>query len=506
MEENRKRVVKNTLLLYVRMFLTMAIGLFTSRVVLNTLGVSDYGIYNVVGGIVTMLAFLNTGMVASSQRFLSYELGRSDLNRLKEVFGTSVTIHVVIALVIGCFAETIGLWFVNTHLNIDPDRMFAANCVYQASILTFMISVISVPYNSCIVAHERMSAFAYVSILESVLKLLIVYLLWVLPWDKLVVYGVLVVGVSALIRWIYALYCKKHFEECTYAFHFDRRLFNEMSSFAGWSVVGNMGFSMRDQMSNIILNLFYGTTLNAARGIAMQVSSVINTFSTNFTMAINPQITKQYASGHLGESQQLVYAAARYSFYLLMLISIPVMLHVDYILKLWLGIVPEYTGLFVNLTLLSALLYAVTQSVTVALQATGRIKVFQIGICLLMLSEIPMAYGLLAMGYSPYSVMYPTLLTNTIAIFFRFYLIKRMIPTYSVGYYCIQVLLRCLLIFTLSYFTCNWLKSLFHESFASVCGHAMLSLLIMLGFILVLGLNRPERIVIGAYSKKLKIV
>ena len=395
MEENRKRVIKNTLLLYIRMFLMVAIGLFTSRVVLSTLGVSDYGIYNVVGGIVTMLSFLNTGMVASSQRFLSYELGRSDLKRLKQVFCTSFTIHIVIALIIGLFAETIGLWFVNTHLNIDSDRMFAANCVYQASILTFMLSVISVPYNSGIVAHERMSAFAYVSILESLLKLLIVYLLWASPWDKLIVYGALVVAVSALICWIYAFYCRKNFEECSYTFSFDKQLFKEMSSFAGWSVIGNMGYSMRDQMSNIILNLFYGTTLNAARGIAMQVSGVINTFSNNFTMAINPQITKQYASGNLQESQQLVYAAARYSFYLLMLISVPVMLNVDYIMKLWLDIVPEYTGIFVKLTLLSALLYTVTQSVTVALQATGRIKAFQIGICLLMLSEIPMAYGLL---------------------------------------------------------------------------------------------------------------
>lgn len=259
---SNKRIAKNTLLLYFRMLLTIAVGLYTSRVVLNTLGVSDYGIYNVVGGIVSMLAFLNSAMVAASQRFISFELGTNDSERLKKVFCTSVSIHIVLALIIFLIAETLGLWFVNTHLNIPAERMGAANWVYQCSILTLMLTVVSVPYNSCIVAHEHMKAFAYVSILEAVLKLLVVYLLLVGAVDKLVLYAILVAAVAFVIRIIYGIYCKRYFEECTYRFVLDRKLFKEMFAFAGWSVIGNLGFSMKDQGSNIILNLFFDTAVN----------------------------------------------------------------------------------------------------------------------------------------------------------------------------------------------------------------------------------------------------
>ena len=296
-DSSNKRIAKNTLLLYFRMVLIIIVGLYTSRVVLNTLGVSDYGIYNVVGGIVSMLAFLNSAMVAASQRFISFELGTDDSERLKKVFCTSVSIHIVLALIIFLIAETLGLWFVNTHLNIPAERMGAANWVYQCSILTLMLTVVSVPYNSCIVAHEHMKAFAYVSILEAVLKLLVVYLLLVGAVDKLVLYAILVAAVAFVIRIIYGIYCKRHFEECTYRFVLDRKLFKEMFAFAGWSIIGNLGFSMKDQGSNIILNLFFGTAVNAARGIAMQVNGIISNFSNNFTMALNPQITKQYAAG-----------------------------------------------------------------------------------------------------------------------------------------------------------------------------------------------------------------
>ena len=295
---SNKRIAKNTLLLYFRMLLTIVVGLYTSRVVLNTLGVNDYGVYNVVGGIVAMLSFLNSALTAASQRFIAFELGRGDLSKLKKIFCTSVTIHATLAAIIFVIAETVGLWFVNTHLNIDADRMVAANWVYQFSIFTFMLTVLSVPYNSCIVAHEHMNTFAYISILEVTLKLLIVYLLLVINYDKLITYGILVFAVALVVRLTYGIYSKRHFEECTYHFSFDKQLFKEMFSFAGWSVVGNLGFSFKDQAANIILNLFFGTVVNAARGIALQVNGIISGFSTNFMMALNPQITKQYAAGN----------------------------------------------------------------------------------------------------------------------------------------------------------------------------------------------------------------
>ena len=230
----------------------------------------------VVGGIVAMLSFLNSALTAASQRFISFELGRGDRQRLKQIFCTSVTIHAVLAVIIFVVAETVGLWFVNTHLNIDPSRMTAANWVYQCSIFTFMLTVVSVPYNSCIVAHEHMDAFAYISILEVALKLLIVYLLLLINYDKLTIYSVLVFGVALVVRLTYGIYCKRHFDECTYRFSFDKSLFREMFSFAGWSVVGNLGFSFKDQVANVILNLFFSTVVNAARGVALQVNGIIS--------------------------------------------------------------------------------------------------------------------------------------------------------------------------------------------------------------------------------------
>ena len=297
--ENSKRIAKNTLLLYIRMLFAIIVGLYTSRVVLQTLGVDDYGIYSVVGGIVAMLAFLNSAMTAASQRFISFELGTQNYQRLKEVFSTSINIHLAIAGIILVIAETIGLWFLNTHMNIATDRMTAANWVYQCSVLTFVMTVVSVPYNACIVAHERMKAFAYISIVEVVLKLVIVYLLLILSADKLISYAILVLGVSLVVRIIYGVYCKRNFEECTYHFSFNKKLFKEMFAFASWSIIGNLGFSLKDQGSNIVLNIFCGTAINAARGVALQVNGIISNFSNNFIMALNPQIIKHYAAGNI---------------------------------------------------------------------------------------------------------------------------------------------------------------------------------------------------------------
>ena len=449
--ENNKKKKKNTLLLYFRMFLTTVVGLYTSRVVLNTLGVTDFGIYNVVGGIITMASFLNYAMVAASQRFLSFELGRNDRERLKGVFCTSINIHAAICLIAFILAETIGLWFVNTKLVIPEDRIVAANWVYQASMLSFIINVMSVPYNSAIVAHERMSAFAYISILDVTLKLLIVYTLLIIPYDKLIIYSILMVCVVALIRLCYTVYCKRHFEECTYYLSFDKGLFKEMFAFAGWSLFGNMGMSLKNQLSNIILNLFFGPTLNAARGIAMQVSAHVKTFANSFTMALNPQITKQYAAGNIEASRNLVYVGSRFTFYLMTLVSIPVIININYILKLWLGIVPKYTEVFVVFTIITSLVHAMSECVTKAIQATGRVKFFQIGICIIMLSELPIAWGLMELGYPPYAVMWPSLLTYTTAVFFRFALIHNYVEGYTFGDYFTKVLFRCFIVFILSF-------------------------------------------------------
>ena len=492
--ENNKRIAKNTLLLYFRMLLIIIVGLYTSRVVLNTLGVSDYGIYNVVGGIVAMLAFLNSAMVAASQRFISFELGTGNIEKLKKVFCTSVSIHIALAGIIFLIAETVGLWFVNTHLNIPAERMEAANWVYQCSILTLLLTVVSVPYNSCIVAHEHMKAFAYVSIVEAVLKLLIVYLLLLGNFDKLILYAILVVAVALIIRIIYGIYCKQHFEECTYRFVFDKQLFREMFAFAGWSVIGNLGFSFKDQGSNIILNLFFGTTVNAARGIALQVNGIISNFSNNFTMALNPQITKQYAAGDVEASVKLVYAGCRYSFYLLLLIAVPVMINIDYLLQLWLGTVPEYTSQFLMLALIAALIDVMARPLVTALQATGRIKVFQIAICIIMLCELPLAYVILHYGGKPYWAMYPTILVTFVGLFARFLILKRMIPAYELYSFIIRIVGKNLLIGIICFFVSDFIRGYYQPNFINFILVSLFAFVLSSIVIYLVGLSKNERI------------
>lgn len=490
---DNKRIAKNTLLLYTRMFITMAIGLFTSRVVLNVLGVSDYGIYNVVGGVITMASFLNSAMVASTQRFISFELGRGNLMRLSRIFCTSINIHAAIAFISVILGETLGLWFVNTQLNLPEERMYAVNWVYQCSILTFIFTVISVPYNSCIVAHEKMNVYAYISIFEVIMKLVIVYALLVSSIDKLILYAILLAFVAITVRFLYSMYCQRKFEECKYQFTFDMELSKQMFSFAGWSVLGNMSFSLKDQISNIILNLFFGPTVNAARGIGINVSSLINTFSTNFAMAINPQITKQYAKGNLYESQKLVYAGARFTFFLLSVISIPVIVNIDYLLKLWLGIVPEYTSAFMVLSILTCLLYSLSGSVTTAIQATGNIKWFQIGVSIIMFSELPVAYLLLQLGCKPYTVMYPTILTYTIAVFFRFFLLHRIIPSYNIHIYLFDVVLRCILIFLTSWGISQFIADNLTDNLPNLLITTSSSFIITALLVLFCGLKKNER-------------
>ena len=321
---NNSRIAKNTLFLYVRLIATLLVSLYTSRVILSALGFADYGLYNVVGGIVVMFSFINSGMVQASQRFMAYEMGQGNEENLKSVFATTNTIHFIIAGVILLLAETVGLWFLNTQMNIDPLRMVAANWVYQLSVFTFLIGVISVPYNAALIAHEHMNVFAYFSIIEVLLKLLIVFVVQWSETDKLILYGFLVLLVAIINRLLYNGYCYTKFEECKFSFRYDKRYFWKILSFAGWSFVGNIGFSFKKQGVNILINIFFGTVVNAARGIAYQVSGIISQFSSSFQMAIIPQIVKQYAAGNINQMLSLAYRGSKYSFYLL-----ECLLHVD---------------------------------------------------------------------------------------------------------------------------------------------------------------------------------
>lgn len=490
---NNKRIAKNTFLLYVRMILVMIISLYTSRVVLSTLGVSDFGIYNVVGGLVSTLTFLNSALAASSQRFISYELGRGNKHLLNKVFSTSVSVHAILAIISVILFESVGLWFLNTKMNIEPARMYAANWVFHCSVLSFAISVLNVPYNASIVAHEKMGVYAYISIIEALLKLLIVYLLLIADYDKLIVYSVLQLAVSYIIRLCYVTYCKRKFVECKYKFVFEKPLFKRMFSFAGWSVVGNIGFSLKDPLSNIILNLFFGTIINAARGIAVQVNGIIYSFATNFGMAMNPQIVKRYASGDIEGSIDLVYAGARFSFYLITIISIPIIVNIDFILKMWLGEVPEYTNIFVVLTVLSSLVYCLSGTSSTAVQATGDIKWFSIGVCVILILELPIAYLLLYLGYPPYAAMIPSIFTNLLALLFRFNILKGLVSNYSWRYFIFTVVIRSFITFFIAVSICMFLKQKFSDGIFSSLSLIVCCFIISCFTVLLVGINKQER-------------
>lgn len=424
---NNKRIVKNTLLLYFRMLFMMAVSLYTSRVVLNALGVEDFGIYNVVGGVVAMFSMLSGSLSSAITRFITYELGTGNRENLKKIFSSSVTIQIGLAVLIVLLAEAIGVWFLNMKMNIPDTRMTAANWVFQFSILTFAINLVSVPYNATIIAHERMSAFAYISILEAIGKLAIAFLIVISPIDKLIFYAILMCAVALVIRFAYGIYCKKHFEECTYHFIFDKELLKRMFGFAGWNFIGATSAVLRDQGGNVVINLFCGPAANAARGIAFQVNTAISGFVTNFMTALNPQITKSYAAGDRKYMMTLIFQGARLSFYMLLLLSLPVLINTHYILGLWLKIVPDHAVLFVQLVLVFAMSESISNPLITAMLATGKIRNYQLVVGGLQLMNLPISYILLRMGMFPETVIVVAIVISQCCLAARLVMLRGMI-------------------------------------------------------------------------------
>jgi len=392
---NKRLIVKNTLLLYFRMLFMMTVSLYTSRVVLNTLGVIDFGINNVVGGVIAMLGFLTGSLGAASSRYITYDLGRGDKDVMKRTFGNIKSIHYILAGIVLLIGETIGLWFMMTQLQIPTERETAAFWVYQFSILSSMLAVIIVPYNATIIAHEKMSAFAYITIVDAVLKLLIVYLLVVIPYDKLIIYAILFFCIQLFDQVVYIIYCSRHFEETHSRCCYDKKLFKEIFAFAGWTMNGNLAVMGYTQGLNILLNMFFGPAVNAARGVAVQVQNMCQQFCSNFQMALNPQLTKSYAQGDLQSMHSLLIKSSKFSFYILYFIAVPLMFEAPLVLKLWLGIVPEHTITFLRLILIVGLLYTLSNPIIVSVHATGKLKKFQIIEGTLLLFIVPIAYFLL---------------------------------------------------------------------------------------------------------------
>lgn len=448
--QNNKRIAKNTLLLYFRMLFLLAISLYTSRVILSSLGVEDYGIYNVVGGITTMFTMISGCLGASVSRFITYELGKNDIQKLKRVFATSVNVQILLSVIFITLAETIGLWFLNTKLIIPTDRIYAANWVYQFSIITFSINLWSLPYNASIIAHEKMSAFAYISIVEAIGKLSVAYLIVLGPYDRLIVYALLLMFIAILVRLIYNVYCKKKFVECSYSFVWDRHMLKDMFVFAGWNFMGAISSVARDQGGNMIINIFYGPTVNAARGIAIQVSTAITGFVTNFQTALNPQITKNYAQGNIEYLNKLIFQGARLSFYMMLLLSLPVLLNTHYILLIWLKQVPEHTVLFIRCVLLFALSETLSETIKVAQNATGKVKEYQIVVGSLQFLNLPISLLILYLGGIPEFVTIVAIVMSHICLYARLYMLKKIIDI-NILLYLKNVYLNVILVSILSF-------------------------------------------------------
>lgn len=397
--DDNKRMAKNTVFLYVRTFASMLISLYTSRKILEALGAEDFGILNVVAGVISMLAFLNGSMSAATQRFLTFESGRQDRAGYNRMFNTAVQIHLLLAAVILIAAETLGLWFVNARLNIPAERMQAANWAYQAAILSAVLGILQTPYNASVMAHEHMHIYAYVGLGESVGKLAVVLLLLQYPYDRLVIWGFAFFALQFCVALIYRFYCSRRFKECRLRRIWDRQAFRSMIGFTGWNMFGTVAWLLKDQGTNLLMNIFGGPIVNAARGVSCQVTGAIQNLTGGFQGAVNPQLTKNYAARDAQATCRLLCQSSRISYFLLFLVALPVLLETDFILRLWLADVPPMSALFTRIILTEALCGIFGSPMITALMATGKIKWYQIVVGSLLLFNIPAAYFLLRRGY-----------------------------------------------------------------------------------------------------------
>lgn len=427
MTQNYKRIAKNTLFLYFRMIIIMAVSFYTVRVVLDTLGVTDFGLYNLVASFVTIMMFLNATLTSGTQRFLTFEIGKNDLRKLKQTFSTAILIHIALAVFILILGETIGLWFLYEKMNIPADRFDAAFWAYQFAIFSTMITVMQVPYNALIIAHERMQIFAYISILEASLKLLIVYLLLFSSYDKLITYAVLMFLVSLTIAMFYRYYTIKNYSESHFEYSFDQDIIKSMLHFSGWNIFGTLGSLLSNQGINILLNIFFGPIAVAARAISMQVSNGLSQFVNGFQQAVTPQITKLYASNQLEEMNKLLYQNSKYAFLLLLFLALPVLMQTEYILNLWLVEVPQNAIVFCQIIIAHGLISSLNRPYVMAIHATGNMKQTNVTAGVILILVLPISYILLDNGFSIITPLIIYMIATVLCFMIELYYLKKWI-------------------------------------------------------------------------------
>lgn len=487
-----KRVAKNTLMLYFRQILILVVSLYTVRVVLRVLGAEDYGIYNVVAGVVTMFSFMSNSMAAATQRFFSVDLGKKDESHLCLTFNVTLQIFLFLIIIIVLLSETIGIWFINNKLVIPVERMLAANWIYQGAIISFIFSILSSPFMAVIIAHENMNVYAYVSVVEVVLKLVIVFLLQAIPFDKLIVYGILLMIISIIITVIYMFYCIKCYKECRFKFIFNKECFTEIISYSGWNLFGSIASIIKNQIMNILLNIFFGPIVNAARGIASQVSNSVASFANNFGTALKPQIIKNYATGKKNECYQLVYSGCKFTYFLMYFFTLPLVLEMNFVLTLWLKTPPENVSFFTQLVLFDVLLDCMTQQIMTIVLADGRIKFYQIIVGGLLIMNLPISYICLKLGTSASSVFIVSIVITICAGIARLFFSKYLTGI-SIKEFIKKTVFPCVLVTVISSILPSMICFYMKDTVGRFFIVGTVSVIMTVVSVLFIGLNRRER-------------
>lgn len=489
---NNKRIAKNTIMLYIRMFISMVVGLYTSRVVLATLGVEDYGIYGVVGGVVAMMGFLNASMSGATSRFLTFELGRGDKDRLAKTFSSALIVHIAIAIIVFILAETVGLWFLCNKLNIPEGRMEAAHWVYQFSILATMLSITQVPYNATIIAHEKMDVYAYMEILNVSLKLLIVYLLCIGNFDKLILYASLMLAVSILIMMVYRIYAIRQFPEAHFHWIWDKTYLRPLLSFSGWDLYGNACVIARQQGTNFLINIFYGVVYNAASGIATTVQGTISGLAFNIILAFRPQIIKQYAKGNVEDMSKLVGNAVCFTTILFGCMSIPLILETHYIMKAWLGVIPEKSEIFCQILLIASFLGLLNNIWNTCIHATGKIKEISIFSGTFFLISLPIIYVVFQFKAPVESAYLVFILSIVFVNVSNLLIIKRKIPKLKLNFVFLNYI-KVIIVLMASYYITSLFKAQMQETFIRLLVDCFICWIIIFASSFIFILNKKQK-------------
>lgn len=489
---NSQRIISNTIILYIRMLIIMVVSMYTARVLLDALGVEDYGLYNVVGGVVSLFAFLMSSMASATQRFLSFYIGKGNDEELRDVFSMSLTTHLFIALIVVLLAETLGLWFLNTYIQIPDGRLHAANIVYQFVIASLFLNIVIVPYSACVIAHEKIQYYAYITIFDAIAKLLIAFYLLTCQTDKLCIYGLLLFVITLLDLLFYCILCRRYFIETKYRFFYDKRLFMNLFSFSGWTILGQSAVVGANQGTSILINMFHSVVYNAALGVANQLNGALNGLVSNFQTAFQPQITKSYAASEFDYMNRLIHNASKMSFFLLFVVAVPVAINIEWLLDLWLKEVPPLTGQFCILFMIASLFNSIGGPLWMSVFATGKIKNYQICVFIIYLLSILVIYLLFKFGAGPSIAVAITTLVSIVLLVARILYAKLLLPFFSIKNFVCKVL------FPLAYAILTVLTSIFFLTqifnFSNLLWVTSIIIFIEFFSVLFIGLSKEERI------------